>query len=63
MLDEGKSTPECAVVDEENNILNIVISILNNLVKTAFEEGKYWTFKNLGLVAAQCKGIAACAYS
>ena len=50
------------LVDEEDNILKIVISILNNFVRTGFEN-KYWTFKNSGLVVVQCQGIAACAYS
>ena len=30
---------------------------------TGFEKDKYGTFKSLGLIATQCKCIAACAYS
>ena len=55
-------TPECYLVDNEVKILKIDISVLKNLAKTGFGKDKYWTFTNLGLIAAQCKGIAACSY-
>ena len=49
--------------------LNILLcSILKNVAKTGrratgFEKERKKTFKKVGLVAAQCNDIAACAYS
>jgi len=53
MVSEKKSCH--LAVHNSNNMM----SILKNLVR----KGGNQTLKNLGLIAAQCKGIAACVHS